>query len=82
MWKKKIAAAVLSLSLVLPLPAYASVQKDGVHITIMHTNDMHARVKSTDDEGKTIGLDWIAGAIWQQKAADEDTLALDAGDTL
>ena len=66
MWKKKIAAAVLSLSLVLPLPAYASVQKDGVHITIMHTNDMHARVKSTDDEGKTIGLDWIAGAIWQQ----------------
>ena len=81
MWKKKIVTAILSLSLILPLPAYASVHKDGVHITILHTNDMHARVKSTDDEGKTIGLHWLAGAIWAQKGADEDTLVLDAGDT-
>lgn len=81
MWKKKITAALLGLSLLLPVPAWASVQKDGVHITIMHTNDMHARVLNTDDEGKTLGQDWLAGAIWEQKAADEDTLALDAGDT-
>ena len=26
-------------------------------------------------------MDWLAGAIWAQKGADEDTLALDAGDT-
>ena len=81
MWKKKFVAAVLGLCLSLPMPAFASVQKDGVHITILHTNDMHARVQSTDDEGKTIGMDWLAGAIWAQKSADEDTLALDAGDT-
>lgn len=81
MWKKKITAALLGLSLLLPVPAWASVQKDGVHITIMHTNDIHARVLNTDDQGKTIGQEWIAGAIWEQKAADEDTLALDAGDT-
>ncbi len=81
MWKKKLMAAVLGICLSLPLPVFASVQKDGVHITILHTNDMHARVQSTDDEGKTIGMDWLAGAIWAQKEADEDTLALDAGDT-
>ena len=81
MWKKKFMAAVLGLCLSLPLPVFASVQKDGVHITILHTNDIHARVQSTDDEGKTIGMDWLAGAIWAQKGADEDTLALDAGDT-
>ncbi len=81
MWKKKLMAAVLGLCLSLPLPVFASVQKDGVHITILHTNDIHARVQSTDDEGKTIGMDWLAAAIWAQKGADEDTLALDAGDT-
>ena len=81
MWKNKIVAAVLGLSMCMPLPVSASVQKDGVHITVLHTNDMHARVQSSDDEGKTIGLPWVAGAIWAQKAADEDTLALDAGDT-
>ena len=81
MWKKKFMAAVLGLCLSLPMPVFASVQKDGVHITILHTNDIHARVQSTDDEGKTIGMDWLAGAIWAQKGADEDTLALDAGDT-
>ena len=80
-WKKKLAAALLGMVLALPLPAYASVQKDGVHITVLHTNDMHARVQSTDDEGKTIGMDWLAGAIWNQKGADADTLVLDAGDT-
>jgi len=81
MWKKKFMAAVLGLCLSLPLPVFASVQKDGVHITILHTNDIHARVRSTDNEGKTIGMDWLAGAIWAQKGADKDTLALDAGDT-
>ena len=81
MWKKKFMAAVLGLCLSLPMPVFASVQKDGVHITILHTNDIHARVQSTDDEGKTIGMDWLAAAIWAQKGADEDTLALDAGDT-
>ena len=82
MWKKKFMAAVLGLCLSLPMPVFASVQKDGVHITILHTNDIHARVQSTDDEGKTIGMDWLAGAIWNQKGADADTLVLDAGDTV
>ena len=75
-------AMVLSAALLLPVPAVASVQKDGVHITIFHTNDIHGRVLESDDNGKAIGMKWIAAAIWQQKEADADTLAFDAGDTL
>ena len=75
-------AMVLSAALLLPVPAVASVQKDGVHITIFHTNDIHGRVLESDDNGKAIGMKWRAAAIWQQKEADADTLAFDAGDTL
>lgn len=76
------AAVLLGLSLLLPVPAAASVQKDGVHITIFHTNDMHSRILASDERDTSIGIGWIAAAIWQQKENDEDTLALDAGDTL
>ncbi|SDG00836.1 2',3'-cyclic-nucleotide 2'-phosphodiesterase/5'-or 3'-nucleotidase, 5'-nucleotidase family [Selenomonas sp. WCT3] len=81
-WSHFLMAMVLSAALLLPVPAVASVQKDGVHITIFHTNDMHGRVLESDDNGKAIGMKWIAAAIWQQKEADADTLAFDAGDTL
>ena len=78
---KTLLAAALSLTVFLPVPVLASVQKDGVHITILHTNDMHARVMDGDDNGSSLGMAWIAGAIRAQKDKDEDTLALDAGDT-
>ena len=80
MWKKKLTALALGLMLALPVSAGASVQKDGVHITILHTNDIHARVEGNADR-KITGMEWIAGGIRAQKAADEDTLALDGGDT-
>lgn len=80
MWKKKLAAAALGLVLAMPVPAFASVQKDGVHITLLHTNDIHARVEKKDG-GKILGIEWIASGIRAQKAADADTLAFDAGDT-
>ena len=81
MWRKKLAAAALGFMLALPVPAWASVQKDGVHITILHTNDIHARVLATDDSGKANGMDWLAGAMKAQRQADPDTLVLDGGDT-
>lgn len=80
-WKKQLTAAALGLLLSLPLPVYASVQEDGVHLTVLHTNDIHARVLPTDDEGKTIGMAWLTGAIRREKEIEPDTLALDAGDT-
>lgn len=60
-WQKKLVAAALGLLLCSPAGALASVQKDGVHIILLHTNDIHARVLETDDEGKTIGMAWLAG---------------------
>ena len=78
---KPLVAAALSLSFFLPVPVFASVQKDGVHITILHTNDIHARVKDGDERENSMGMGWIAGAIRAQKDRDADTLALDAGDT-
>lgn len=80
MWQKKLTALALGVMLALPVSAGASVQKDGVHITIMHTNDIHARVEENAEQ-KIMGMGWIAGGIRAQKAADEDTLALDGGDT-
>ncbi|SDP33246.1 bifunctional metallophosphatase/5'-nucleotidase [Selenomonas ruminantium] len=80
MWQKKLTALALGIMLALPVSAGASVQKDGVHITILHTNDIHARVEENAEQ-KILGMGWIAGGIRAQKAADEDTLALDGGDT-
>ena len=76
------AVLLLVISLLLPIPVSASVQKDGVHITVLHTNDMHSRILPSDERDTSIGISWIAAAIWQQKENDEDTIALDAGDTL
>ena len=81
MWKKKLVAAALGFVLALPIPAWASVQKDGVHITILHTNDMHSRVLTTDDSSKSVGMGWLAGAMKAQRQTEPDTLVLDAGDT-
>lgn len=52
-------------------------------LTIVHTNDMHARVVPFDDEdGKTIGLAWFAAAVKNVRAQNPNTLWFDAGDTL
>ena len=50
-------------------------------IVIFHTNDMHARVQSSDDNGKSIGLAEMAAAVKSAKAKNPATLWLDAGDT-
>ena len=40
----------------------------------MHTNDMHARVQSSDDNGKSIGLAEMAAAVKSAKAKNPATL--------
>lgn len=76
-------AAVLFAASVFAFPAtgLASVESDGVHIHIYHTNDMHARIKDTDDGGKSIGMGVLTAVLRDAKDKDADTLALDAGDT-
>ena len=51
-------------------------------LTIFHTNDMHARVDPSDENGKTIGFAWFSSAVKAEKAQNPNTLWLDAGDTL
>lgn len=51
-------------------------------VTIYHTNDMHSRVSSDDEQGETIGLAKISAVVRAAKQADHNTLWLDAGDTL
>ena len=81
--RKMIFCAGIICLLFVQLPAaYAAKEADGVHITIFHTNDMHARVQAGDDYGKSMGLAQIAAVIKEQKAKDPDTIALDAGDIL
>lgn len=61
---KTLLAAALSLTVFLPVPVLASVQKGRrPYLTILHTNDMHARVMDGDDNGSSLGMAWIAGAI-------------------
>lgn len=50
-------------------------------LVIFHTNDMHARVQTSDDDGKSIGLAEMAAAVKAVKAKNPATLWLDAGDT-
>ncbi len=50
-------------------------------LIIFHTNDMHARVQTSDDSGKSIGLAEMAAAVKAVKAKNPATLWLDAGDT-
>ncbi|MBR0061866.1 MAG: metallophosphatase, partial [Selenomonadaceae bacterium] len=51
-------------------------------LVIFHTNDMHSRIKVTDDRGNSIGIAQIAAAVKEVKSKNPATLFLDAGDTL
>lgn len=59
----------------------ASVRSDGVHIQILHTNDLQAHVEPGAGDGN-IGISELAGVFWAARDAEEDTLIFDAGDTL
>jgi len=50
-------------------------------LIIFHTNDMHARIQSMDDGGKSIGLAEMSAAVKEVKSKNPATLWLDAGDT-
>jgi len=50
-------------------------------LIIFHTNDMHSRIQTSDDGGKSIGLAEMAAAVKEVKSKNPATLWLDAGDT-
>ena len=78
----RIVLTVWTVVFLFATPVDAFVQSDGVHIQILHTNDIHARVEPGADDGKGIGMPELAGVFWAARDADEDTLVFDAGDAL
>jgi 2',3'-cyclic-nucleotide 2'-phosphodiesterase (5'-nucleotidase family) len=78
-------ALALSLALVLGIstagaaPAALPPLAGDVHITIFHTNDMHARAIESKTE---LGYSRIATIVADAKKANPNTLVLDAGDAL
>ena len=74
--RKIFSLFIATILMCLPLSAFAE------EIVIFHTNDMHSRVLTMDDNNKSIGLAYISAYVKNMKEKDKNTLWLDAGDTL
>ncbi len=78
--KKRVTSLVLAALLILSSFSFAFAQDaETTKITIIHTNDTHARLEGTATE---IGFAKIATLIREAKETNPNTLVLDAGDTL
>lgn len=81
--KKKVLSLVLISLLVLSSISFSfglETSQDNVKkITIIHTNDTHSRILDTDGG---LGFAKISTIIKQTKEKNQNTLVLDAGDTL
>lgn len=78
---KKLGAIALMLAtllVVLPAMVFAQDGTGDVTITILHTNDTHARIVESKTE---VGLARIATAFNQALAKNPNTILVDAGDT-
>lgn len=73
---KKIFGLLIALTIVLTSTICAAAE-----LIIFHTNDMHARVQTGDDNGQSIGLAEMAAAVKTVKAKNLATFWFDAGDT-
>jgi 5'-nucleotidase / UDP-sugar diphosphatase len=79
-WSLRMTSWLLIAMLAAQLGATAAAaEESGVRITIVHVNDVHSRVEGTDS---TIGYAKLATILKEKKAANPNTLLLDAGDTL
>ncbi len=77
---KKVTSLVLVVLLILSSFSFVFAQDaETTKITIIHTNDTHARLEGTAAE---LGFAKIAALIKEAKTANPNTLVLDAGDTL
>ena len=78
--KKKVLSLALVALLVLSSFSFAFAEDAEItKITIIHTNDTHARLEGSASE---IGFAKIATLVKEAKIANPNTLVLDAGDTL
>lgn len=75
---KKLRAVILILAVLLSLSLVQNVAAQEVKITLLHTNDMHARIVESKTE---LGYSRIAAAFADAKAKNPNTLLIDLGDT-
>jgi 5'-nucleotidase len=79
---KKVLSLVLVALLILGSFSFVFAEDaETVKITVIHTNDTHARLVEDSYNG-VIGFAKIAALIKEAKEANPNTLVLDAGDTL
>lgn len=72
-----VIATALTIGMTTYLPSFA---QDAKTITIIHTNDTHARVQGDDKE--LIGYAKLKTFYEEQKAKNPSTILIDAGDTI
>ncbi|MFW5630344.1 MAG: 5'-nucleotidase C-terminal domain-containing protein [Acetivibrio ethanolgignens] len=80
---KQLLSLVLAMAMVfsgLMIPAKAEAASATTKISIIHTNDTHGRLLDSDERGASWGFAKIATLVKETKAANPNTLVLDAGD--
>ncbi|MFW5668942.1 MAG: bifunctional metallophosphatase/5'-nucleotidase, partial [Acetivibrio ethanolgignens] len=80
---KQLLSLVLAMAMVfsgLMIPAKAEAASTTTKISIIHTNDTHGRLLDSDEYGASWGFAKIATLVKETKAANPNTLVLDAGD--
>ncbi len=79
---KMILTAVLAVCLTVSVgnfPVAASETETDIHVSIIHTNDIHGRVES-DDYNQVLGLERVRTVVETKNSESDGTLVLDAGD--
>ena len=74
---KSFLVKIFLLLTVFVVPNFCLAQE----LIIFHTNDMHCRIVKGDDDGRSIGLAEITGAVKTVKKKNPATFWFDAGDT-
>ncbi len=76
---RKMLSFILVLTMIMSMNIVSFAAEDGTEITIVHTNDTHARI----DEGKYAGMGFakIATKVEELRSENPNLLLLDAGDT-
>ncbi|MCD7921021.1 MAG: bifunctional metallophosphatase/5'-nucleotidase [Clostridiales bacterium] len=79
---KTILTAALAVCMIVSVgnfPVSASETDTAIHVSIIHTNDIHGRVES-DDYNQVLGLERVRTVVETKSSESDGMLVLDAGD--
>lgn len=75
---KKVLSIFMVMMMIFSLSTVSMAADDTVHLTIVHTNDTHARIQSSSS---IMGFAKIATKVAELRAENPNLLLVDAGDT-